>query len=806
MLRKALAGLGVVASLIGAPAWGTDNYTQNQVNLGATAIYTFGDAGGSTHCADSSGLGNTGTISGGTTFNQAALAPGLQTTSATLNSGSGCTLPYTSSGPLATVDYTGKFYMEAWVVVPNTTTQYKGMAVALKETGAPTGWNWYFAYNNGCGPAGSQMEMAISFAQGGFSSQYWAASNVSFTAGTIHHVAISWDYNSGSPIVKFYVDSIDRGTTVCQNNFTGSAATSAAPVIASAGVPAGIQSFAFYPGTSHPAGILTAAGPSGQDMDNLSFFNWYSEGQNNGAPFTNPPLGVHFGLSDDQSDPDWWGDYLFVMWLAQQQHLRLDVVGSDAGIVNGPSAYKALLDYWGQSNTQVISYQTASPQADSFGANSDMAATFRSQDATLAGIILPVITGGGTAYQVGDILTLSGGTQGSFGVGGCPWAQTAAQYEVDAVSSGVITAGHFLWPGCYTTTGTVPASPATLPNPHSGAGATITFTAQAKNGLYRDYTNLGDILKTTSNVWYTDTGQSYGLNSFFSNYTGAISIWNSQVAAFAPVNGWNPSNAYFSKGAEFNWVHLYTQWASILPNMTVPLVITGDENQLGGPKINPAGAQVHATISGTSLTINSVQTGTVAIGEYLQANYGSHIKIASGSGTSWTLSGSASSVSNTAMVLTNTDPLVDPLAHAWTHQTFYTFPYALPSYSSALWPMLASGGIVPNGSGYQLYSYYGGLSGNFFIDNGSGANCWTPSTASSNCASAGGSWVGYQSNIAHFIRRRATDAQYATLFATVAAGTPQSALPRGMLTRGIGALFPANDNLEQQMRRLVAGR
>jgi hypothetical protein len=127
---------------------------------------------------------------------------------------------------------------------------------------------------------------------------------------------------------------------------------------------------------------------------------------------------------------------------------------------------------------------------------------------------------------------------------------------------------------------------------------------------------------------------------------------------------------------------------------------------------------VNATVSGTALTVNTLYSGTIAWGQTLLqiggapyiTSTGSLITIISGSGTSWTLSGTPSiSISNTTVWSATNAVVTDPtyaVAPQPTYNVQYTIPTVLPIYiqvtlaaasnppSTALTTLQSSTGIV----------------------------------------------------------------------------------------------------------------
>jgi hypothetical protein len=86
------------------------------------------------------------------------------------------------------------------------------------------------------------------------------------------------------------------------------------------------------------------------------------------------------------------------------------------------------------------------------------------------------VSGGGTGYTVGDVLTLVGGT-----------FSTAAQVSVSTVSVGVITAITFVQGGTYSV---LPSNPLSVTG-GTGTGATINVTAWQVRGTAFTITNAG---------------------------------------------------------------------------------------------------------------------------------------------------------------------------------------------------------------------------------------------------------------------------------------------------------------------------
>jgi hypothetical protein len=131
---------------------------------------------------------------------------------------------------------------------------------------------------------------------------------------------------------------------------------------------------------------------------------------------------------------------------------------------------------------------------------------------------------------------------------------------------------------------------------------------------------------------------------------------------------------------------------------------------LGDSFSGTSNAVITGSITATTLTVSSVTSGTVAIGQYISGNgIAPGTSITAGSGTSWTVSISQN-VSSTQ--ITCSLPTARAVAPALVDQTGYKFPDATLQPSYGLFPLVwsasiyntAGGKFTPNLAGFMLYN------------------------------------------------------------------------------------------------------
>ena len=383
------------------------------------------------------------------------------------------------------------------------------------------------------------------------------------------------------------------------------------------------------------------------------------------GPPANPPTKPNVIIEDDiRGDIDGIQELAVAIWLHENNYINLLAFVINSGDTYSASTVKAVLNYNGLSSIPVYSYQGATDTGGTLYTQAT-ATNFRSQDGTNVGILNSgySITGGGTLYQVGDVLTVPGGTLAS--------GFSAATVTVTSVSSGAITGIRMSNSGSYSS---APSSPVTLPNPHSGTAATMTFTTGTWRGNYPDAQSaLIDLLNANSNIYWFNSGVSSVIYQFITNNS---TLFASKVSAYLVEAGWYPNNKFIGiNAAEANYGTTPSQWNYILanwPSKTIPYIACGDENT-------------------TPL------------------------------GSSGLIYGGPSDVLNKA-----TDPVQYAFYTAGVNGETFVSGYLRPAWTFPCLLYLASG-ISPAGSGYAQYGYWGATGGTGTVDASTGFNTYSNS-------------------------------------------------------------------------------
>jgi len=784
-----IARTSLVLALLWAPiAAASDNFAADVTSYPSLlAFYKLADTSGSSRCLDSSSNGNHGTASN-ISYNQAPILALTTPSSAFNGTTSTCILPYTSSGPLAfslATPFAIEFVDKFGTLGTGAANTIIGKNDVAPNAGA-AGW-WVGDYTPS---SAGQTGIAIQF-QTGISGHYWFAETANtWSQGTSHHVGITWEGDGTGNVASLhvYVDGVPQTVNVVSGSSpigTGDITNGMAPKIGGAvswysnSTPDTLSDIAVY-NSAHPAGMTPHVLFSGNTpRDALDFFHGQSLAQNNQPPFANPATGCVV-FEKDYSDVDVINDINTAVWLMFKHNWTLcAVMVNSAYPPNAASATRALLDAWGLQSVPVYNYQGSGGQTGGpdNGFTNAIETNYRPQDSTDVGIqsFTPSSGGGaGAGYAVGDVFQINGGTlAGGFG---------AARYVVLTTGTGgSVTSARIKESGSYTVppSGTVTTAALT----GSGTGLTGAITTAAGKGNYGNAEwALFDLINAhPGGVTLINGGQSHLDYAMAQDHLSGLC----GLSAVGVMQGWNPNNAMYGAGSEFNSQNTGSEWAAFYSALAacgtpVPVISYGVENtEVNGSGNNqwvymgenPKSVLNGAVISGSTLTLGSVASGSVAIGDYVYGiSVPGGVKIVSGSGLSWQLNRTLGTIPGSGSETMFTNGWDNPAIVAFINNSTATSACqsATPSFywCRLSWtPLLMyamQAGINPNGSGRQLWAMWGGNNGTMTMNTPSaGDDSWSPTPQS-----------GF-----NFITRTASDGVINNQNALVANDNPSNYLP-----------------------------
>jgi len=519
-------------------------------------FWMLGDAGGSTTFADSSSSGNAPILHGGITLGAAGLAVSDATKAATFDGSSGYASFATSS--VFDIEFTQPWTIEAIINVAATSPNQEGALIAKQVDGSN--------YRGFCaGIFGTSLSnefilecVLLTDATHGI---YVKGSQVMNT-GTTYHVLISYDGSGTAAGVALWVDGVvDTSPSIVFNNLGGATIRNTATANISARgagtalyFPGTIQYLAFY-GASSPDGLTsTQAGYEGNWPYNIKAAADYCIGLQGATPVSDPSVPNVIIDTDMAGDIDDMSDVHMMCALAMQGKLNLIGVVTSSSNADSASVVQSILNFWRLTTVPVYAYQGSGNTANG-AANSDyttqVALRFMAGDATNEGCIASSISGGGTLNQVGDVLTVPGGTVASGVLG------RTTKLTISSVSSGAITGFSISDAGSY---GTPPSGTITLPNLHGGTAATVTLTYTARRGNYTNaLSGLRQLVSRHDNVYILGIGFATNFAALLASVASAggdglasgVSMIAGNVKALLWAAGFASSCTYGTT-AEFN--------------------------------------------------------------------------------------------------------------------------------------------------------------------------------------------------------------------------------------------------------------
>ena len=482
----------------------------------------------------------------------------------------------------------------------------------------------------------------------------------------------------------------------------------------------------------------------------------------------------------DYSDVDVINDINTAVWLMFKHNWTLcAVMVNSAYPPNAASATRALLDVWGLQSVPVYNYQGTGGQTSGpdNGFTNAIEANYRPQDSTDVGIQSFTPSGGagaGSGYATGDLFQINGGTPAA-GFG-------AAQYIVLTTGAGgSVTSARIKESGSYSTppSGTVTTTALT----GGGTGLTGTVATAAGKGNYGNAEwALYDLVNAhPGGVTLINGGQSHLDYAMAEDHPATLC----GLSTVGVMQGWNPSNGMYGTGAEFNANNSGPEWAAFYSALAacgtpVPVISYGVENtEVNGSGNNqwvymgenPKSVLNGARISGSTLTLSAVASGTISVGDTV---YGTSVpggvKIVSGSGLSWQLNRTLSTIPGSGTETMFTNGWDNPAIVAYLNNSTSTsacqgatpaFYWCRLSWTPLLMYAIQAG-INPNGSGRQLWTMWGGNNGTMTMNApSSGDDSWSPTPGS-----------GF-----NFITRTASDSIINNQNALVANDNPSNYLP-----------------------------
>lgn len=267
-----------------------------------------------------------------------------------------------------------------------------------------------------------------------------------------------------------------------------------------------------------------------------------------------------------------------------------------------------------------------------------------------------------TAFVHNGYLPLTGFTPNlpliGSGSGGITQGTISGNTTVYGTVSGTLTSGHCVsinsgnlvdnGSSCGSSTGSVGSGTAQqlAYYPTTGTNVSGTFTPNfpATGFWYVDnganITRLNDqVLLGGATVWAGHSG-STGTQDWFSTYQESLGITGGSVqfASLSALTQPSTAGASNENGILGAAQSFYSTSAGASTIGIFGAALNDNEQWIGT-----------GHISGTTFTIDTTTSGTVAIGQYLQINGATAIQITSGSGITWTLASSGGTVSTTTM-------------------------------------------------------------------------------------------------------------------------------------------------------------
>lgn len=705
MIRRALLG-HIAALLISANAWGASAYDTVVLGNPPTSFWTFGDTAGSTTAADTAGSNNL--TASNITFGAATIISGDTETSATFNGTSSCA---SSTASVFNFERTQSFSIDAWISLSYSGASRSDTIASKISTSAPfPGWAFQVDWN------GSTASNLRFYGINSYNTNTLEITTPVNIANGTHHVILQYN-GSTSPNVNsvfMWVDGVPQSNTLVNGGLTAS-------ILNSAVFSVGCRSATSSPGFFAQFTIQKLAVYVGlPQFPGAELLYHYSAGVNRTFP-TLPANPQVILVDDGVGDIDDYADNLLMLRLKAQGFNVLGMVQCDGSVYSATTS-QAGMNFLGTS-VPFYAYQ-GTDLPSGLGQYGAVADKFLPADATNVGLISGTVTtpgGSGGAYVVGDILNVPGGTS----------AGRTAQVIVNSVSGGGIATFSFYDSGTYSA---APPSPATLPNPHAGTSAVITFSTSARRGNYTDaLVGYRRLLHgaTDGNVVTIEGGPAKCTDDLLNSPGDGIDartgrqLMLAKEAAHLWVWGFWPSNAYWLTGSESNVncnAACLAASRDIAANWpaTIPAVIIGIE------LVQPVGG-----VTGNPTTGPQPTTGASAI---------------------------------------------NPFQDAFNDAGFL---------SRQAWSQIGILMVRQGGLGSQFRP--GGIGGSISID-ASGNNSWSGTS---------GPWS--------FIQIPGSLASVGMTLENIEWPLPGAGKGRLPLL-GVGSLFPANDNLERRMKRLVAGR
>jgi hypothetical protein len=529
-------------------------YTPYETNVllkpAILGFWPLGDNSGVTSFADISGNSNAPIISGGVTPGVTGLSLDSFNLAATFNGSTG----YASfaSSSLFSLEHTAPWSVECLLKVSSiANAQECAIFAKMANNSSRQG---YLVGIIGTGTNTGVVEVQLNNNAAAGANQISVKSSIALTAGTVYHITVSYSGSGLASGIAIWVNGlVDQSPSVLVNNLSATIINSVVASIGSYGPGAA----AFFPGTLQYITLYGTSAPNGGDSTQAGYLNTY--GYNIASPadyclalgLTPPsdPSGVPNVIIDTDICGD-WDDCMDVQTLcALHFQGKINIIGAAicSDNVDSASTVQSFFDYW-DITAPVYAYQGNAFGSQPSNYTTQTGLQFEPGDASNEGCTSYSISGGGTANQVGDVLTVPGGTLATgsasyFGVN----RGRATKLTVSSVSGGAITGFSISDSGSYSTP---PSGTITLPNLHSGTAATVTLTYTVRRGNYTNaLTGYRKLFAANSNIYVIGLGFAINFATVLASasdaggdgYASGVTLITNGCKALLPVAGWSSS-------------------------------------------------------------------------------------------------------------------------------------------------------------------------------------------------------------------------------------------------------------------------